>query len=234
MIYVMSDLHGCYELYIKMLEKINFGKDDTLYILGDVIDRGHDGIKILLDMMKRENVVPLIGNHELMAYSVLKKFCVEITEDNYDKQIDEKTYDMYGVWIYNSGETTLKEFMKLGREERAEVLDYLGEFDLCLELEAGGNKFVLAHGGLENFSEDKELSDYSLDEVVWARCNYNKRYYKDKYLVTGHTPTALIDKAYRGKIFKKHGHIAIDCGAVFINTLGCIRLDDMKEFYCSS
>ena len=28
MIYAMSDLHGCYDKYIKMLEKINFSKRD--------------------------------------------------------------------------------------------------------------------------------------------------------------------------------------------------------------
>ena len=82
MIYVMSDLHGCYDKYINMLEKINFKYDDTLYILGDVIDRGDDGIKILSDMMKRHNIVTLLGNHEYMAYKVLSRLNVEITEEN--------------------------------------------------------------------------------------------------------------------------------------------------------
>lgn len=231
MIYAMSDLHGQYDLYIKMLEKIKFGKDDTLYILGDVADRSAGGIKLLLDMMKRDNIIPLIGNHEHMAYNVLKKFCVEITEDNYDKQIDEKTYDMYGLWMYNGGDETLKNFMRLGKEDRERVLDYIGEFDLYAEVCAGGKEFVLAHGGFENFSEDRDLSDYSLEEIAWARCDYNKRYFKDKYLVTGHTPTALIDKKYSGRIYKKNGHIAIDCGAVFTGRLGAICLDTMEEFY---
>ena len=85
----MSDLHGCYDKYLQMLEKIKFNKDDTLYVLGDSIDRGDDGIKILLDMMKRPNVVPMLGNHEYMAYSVLKKFNVEITAYNYNSHLDE-------------------------------------------------------------------------------------------------------------------------------------------------
>ena len=39
MIYVVSDLHGYpLEKLKKLLEKANFGKDDFLYILGDVID----------------------------------------------------------------------------------------------------------------------------------------------------------------------------------------------------
>ena len=32
MIYVMSDLHGRYDLYVKMLEKLNLQASDTLYI----------------------------------------------------------------------------------------------------------------------------------------------------------------------------------------------------------
>ena len=40
MIYAVSDLHGCYDKYRNMLEKIHFSETDTLYILGDVVDRG--------------------------------------------------------------------------------------------------------------------------------------------------------------------------------------------------
>ena len=36
-----------------MLSLIEFTLRDTLYVLGDVIDRGPDGIKILQDMMLR-------------------------------------------------------------------------------------------------------------------------------------------------------------------------------------
>ncbi len=61
MIYAMSDLHGCFDKYKKMLEKINLCENDTLYILGDVVDRGKDGIKILFDMMKRKKCHSYFG-----------------------------------------------------------------------------------------------------------------------------------------------------------------------------
>lgn len=38
--YVMSDIHGMAELLERMLRKIAFSPEDTLYILGDMIDRG--------------------------------------------------------------------------------------------------------------------------------------------------------------------------------------------------
>ena len=37
--------------------------------------------------------------------------------------------------------------------------------------------------------------------------------------------------AYIGRIYRDHGHIAVDCGAGFGMPLGCIRLDDFMEFY---
>lgn len=40
-IYVFGDLHGNYDLFIKMLEKIKFTKDDLIVILGDSCDRGN-------------------------------------------------------------------------------------------------------------------------------------------------------------------------------------------------
>ena len=49
MIYAaVSDLHGCYEKYLSMLEKIQFCEADTLYVLGDVVDRGGGVLKFFL------------------------------------------------------------------------------------------------------------------------------------------------------------------------------------------
>ena len=39
MIYVMSDLHGCYDKYKHMLEKIKFNNEDTLSVLGDISEK---------------------------------------------------------------------------------------------------------------------------------------------------------------------------------------------------
>ena len=49
MIYVMSDIHGCDARYRNILKQIRLKADDHLYILGDVIDRGPNGLGILRD-----------------------------------------------------------------------------------------------------------------------------------------------------------------------------------------
>ena len=55
--YIVSDLHGCFEQYQELLAKIDFSETDELYVLGDVVDRGPEPIRILQDMMKRPNVI---------------------------------------------------------------------------------------------------------------------------------------------------------------------------------
>ena len=61
--YVCSDIHGQYDLYKTMLNEINFTSEDHFYILGDMIDRGEDGIRVLQDVASRPNVTCLLGNH---------------------------------------------------------------------------------------------------------------------------------------------------------------------------
>ena len=71
MVYVMSDIHGNINKYEKMLMLINFSEEDELYVLGDVIDRGAEGVRILEDIMNRPNRQMLKENHELMAVDTL-------------------------------------------------------------------------------------------------------------------------------------------------------------------
>ena len=86
---------------------------------------------------------------------------------------------------------------------------------------------------MDNFSPNKKIEDYTLDELVWAWPDYSKLYYDDIYGVTGHTPTMSIECNTRpAYIFKCNNHIAIDCGASFEGgRLAAICLDTGKEFY---
>ena len=64
--YVVSDVHGEDDRWKAMLEKIHFSAQDTLYILGDVVDRGPHGVEILQEIMHTPNMKMLLGNHEFM------------------------------------------------------------------------------------------------------------------------------------------------------------------------
>lgn len=231
MIYVMSDLHGCYHEYLEMLNKINFSQHDTLYILGDVVDRGPQPIYILKDMMLRKNVIPILGNHDFIAYQLLTKLNVEITAENVESYLDEETMLAYMDWIKDGGQTTFHQFQQLSRNERKKILDYFQEFLLYEEITVNHKDYVLVHAGLNHFEENKPLEHYHLTDFIFYRTDYHRIYYKNKYLITGHTPTLLIRDDRQPLIYQGNNHIAIDCGCTFGKRLACYCLDNQNVFY---
>jgi len=231
MTYVMSDIHGQYEKYAAMLEKINLSEDDTLYVLGDIVDRGEEPMRILCDMSMRVNVIPIMGNHEHMADHVLRLVNVEITDQSIETNWSADTIRAVNEWYGNGGYLTSKDFSRLSLEDREYVLEYLEEFSFYEEITVGENTFVLVHGGLPGFSPEKPLEDYHPILSLYTKTDYTKTYYPDKYLITGHVPTFSIDPDYDGRIYIANGHIAIDCGVCHGKRLGCIRLEDFQEFY---
>ena len=91
MTYVMSDIHGCYDKYVEMLAKIEFSTEDRLYILGDVVDRGSNGMKVLLDIAKHNNIILFMGNHDQEALLLLSQLYKLIEEE-----VSDELLEVYG------------------------------------------------------------------------------------------------------------------------------------------
>ena len=53
-------------MFMELLETINYKETDTLYVLGDVLDRGPHPIKVLRKLMEMPNAICMVGNHELI------------------------------------------------------------------------------------------------------------------------------------------------------------------------
>lgn len=229
MIYAMSDIHGRYDKYRAMLQKIEFSSRDTLYVLGDVIDRGPDGVKILRDMSGRANVIPILGNHEFTAAVCLPWLMEEVTEQSLEK-LDETQIAALNEWLLGGGGPTLRSLHGLRGEDREEILEYFREMELYAEVEAGGKSFVLMHAAPGHFDAEKPLEQYALEDFLFGRPEPDTAYFPDRILVCGHTPTRLLwDK---DQIFRSGTLIDIDCGCVFPGgQLGCLCLDTLEEFY---
>lgn len=224
--YVMSDIHGIYEKYKRMLQKINFSDSDKLIIIGDVIDRGPDGIRILQDMIKRENVEIIVGNHELMMLDALE------LKDNIPPGID-----WLGAWYRNGGRVTANNFAYLAKAEQNEIIKYLTTAQYERLITVNDKKFYIAHGGPVGCDKKNRLTDFE-HNVTWNRLAvWSYVPMKDvDHVIFGHTPTSY----YQGcegehyTIFKSYQLIGIDCGCASNNEhsrLACLRLDDMVEFY---
>lgn len=230
--YVIADIHGEYDMFMELLDKIKLEDKDTLYILGDVLDRGPHPVQVLLKLMEMTNAVCLAGNHELMALDCLEFLRREITEESIAKMAPA-AIDNLLTWQRNGGAATINEFYQLDRETQEEAIEFLKDFLIYEELAVNGNNYLLVHAGLGNYAPEKEIEAYSLKELVWDRADYETQYFNDVYVVTGHTPTQEIEGNPKpGYIYRANHHIAIDCGACFPGgRLAAICLDTGEEFY---
>lgn len=87
--YIMSDIHGHYTEFIKLLKMIEFSEYDHLYILGDIMDRGTENLDILEYVIAHANVHLLMENHEDMLLNTYRN----------KSQLDRKYYK--ALWIQN-------------------------------------------------------------------------------------------------------------------------------------
>lgn len=232
--YIVSDIHGCYHSYQMLLEKIQFSEEDELYVLGDVVDRGPEPIKVLQDMMKRPNVIFILGNHDFIMYTLMKSLSVEITEENYDNHLTSDVLSIYSLWIQeDGGQVTAEQFRKLSSSEKKDMLDYIAEASLYEVIKNDGKEYRLVHAGLGNFAPDKDLHEYELYDFLMERTDYSKRYYPDEniFLVTGHTPTIYISDWEKTEVYQKNGHIAMDCACFAGGKLAAFCIETEEVIY---
>ena len=230
--YVIGDIHGEYEQLGDLVQKMQLKESDELYVLGDVVDRGPASVKCLRYLMSLPNCACIAGNHELMMLSNMKLLLREISDDLLDG-LSEEDMGLLLDWMSNGGTTTIKKFSALSSDERKEILDYVGHFDVFFDLEVNGRKYLLVHAGINHFSRDKDLYEYDIDDFVWVRPDYEKAYYDDVIVISGHTPTQLIPgNPNPGYIYRKNNHIAMDCGAFSAEgRLAGVCLETGEEFY---
>lgn len=228
MTYAVANLHGCYGAFKRLLEKINFKDDDVMFVLGDMVDYGDESMELLEDLSVRYNIYPIAGEHDRKAYKMLKAFYSMLKDGtapdaDYIAEMNE--------WVSDGGKPTLDAFTKLDDDTKEGVLDYLEELPAYETAECGGREYVLVHAGIASFSPKKELEDYAEEDFITEPLDMDKRYFDSAYVVAGHISTYDIDGANEGKIYRKSNNYAIDCAIAFDGYLGCLCLDNGKEYY---
>ena len=227
MTYVIANPHGSFDKFKDLLKKINFGDRDVMYVLGGIVDHGDEPIELLCDLSMRYNVIPILGACEYRAVKLLGALDAMLSGETPDAEVLSEM----AAWMQDGGEKTIAGFKALDADMREGVLEYLSDMSLYEEVEAGGNRYVLVGAGIADFDPDTDLEDYMPEDFISEALDPDRCYFDDATIIAGHTPTYKIDGAENGKIYRGEYGILIDCGAAFGEPLGCLRLEDGKEFY---
>ena len=124
----MVDSRFAMRRFRSVMEQIQLQPEDTLYVLGDVIDRFPDGIEILQELMAMPNVKMLLGNHEYMML-------MAIDPDYIDPGLHTEQYrDALFLWYDNNGRVTKNKFDKLDPQAQKGIFDYLRNLPLTYEI----------------------------------------------------------------------------------------------------
>lgn len=244
--YVIGDIHGCYNEFLHMLDKIDCQDDDEIICVGDYIDRGSQSYEMLKWIESfPDNFLLIQGNHEAeftANIDILISFSQQIGLNSNDiedtkvlyravsmiPQIHEAHFDYYNTInvLIHKYHTTLAELSKWSY--------IMKQMPYMYTKTVNGTKYIITHAGYR-----RNDIDYNL----YAR---EESFSNNNVVIAGHTPTIMNDMfAYNnGNIYEKYDsiyngkYINIDCGCAYKNDkhakLACIRLEDMIKFYVIS
>lgn len=172
--YVTSDLHGMGAIWDKIKAKIT--SEDTLYILGDMIDRGPDGLRILEEAIDMPNIKFCLGNHE--------EFFIQYAEKLVKGELK---YPDKKLWEINGGEPTMKSIIDkyTYRVDQLEELinKMFYKFDYSKIFKAGDRIYYLNHSGCID-------KDAMPDDYIWNRTHFTDDWDREENakIIHGHTP----------------------------------------------
>lgn len=242
--YVISDIHGCFSAFQRMLEKINFSDNDKLIIAGDIIDRGPENYEMLKWFEnKPENVEILMGNHEYdFAFEdvpyLLRQVKDPDDEDWADYYNPDEEHDLYETIIKLIG------YNEVSLDQLTKWAELIKELPYYRILEINEKKYIIVHAAYVSDERYKMIygSLSGIEEFyIWNRDAFLYDDGPGDTIIFGHTPT-ISGGGYGsdGKVYieeyKGNRFIDIDCGYVYHErhpqaNMAVIRLEDEKIFY---
>jgi len=99
--YLIGDVQGCDQALGRLLDKIQFSPSrDTLYLLGDLVNRGPDNLAVLRRLRNLGNSVKcLLGNHDFHLLSLYLKISTLKKGDTVEDVLNAPDCDALVEWL---------------------------------------------------------------------------------------------------------------------------------------
>lgn len=215
----ISDIHGNLPFLKGVLEKAGFCREDLLFLVGDIIEKGPANLETLryvMELTKGGNVFPIAGNCDGTALSLVEGSWER--EDFFNFLICRPRWLLHEMGAEYGFRLRKPEDMEKLRElviERfPEELAFLAALPTIIDTPG----FLFVHGGVPSSRGLEELSAWSCmknDDFL------SKETYLDKWCVVGHWPVTL----YRPQIPSADPLVRRDKRVVSIDGGCCLKWD---------
>lgn len=218
-VYIIGDVHGCYEHLIALEQRIahdaaGFAGDKLIVMLGDYIDRGPASSEVINHLLAAPpegfRRICLAGNHEAAMLDYLEG---RLSLAAWKPMGAAATLMSYGIDIEHMAAMYRSED-QLDSFIRSSVPESHIEFLRSLPIMIDAGRFVFVHAGIRPGTPLIEQTD---EDLMFIRADfYNSPLPLSHWVVHGHTPieTPQLD----GR------RINIDTGAYYTGRLSALRL----------
>ena len=223
--YVISDIHAEYDLFLKLLDKIKLSSSDTLFVCGDIIEKGKQSIRLAQYISQMPNARCIAGNHE---YAFLKYYwaLMQNSPSDFDGVLQK-------LQEYFPDDGALLDW---------ELVDWFESLPFYIEEE----EFICVHAGVPLDDKGRILP---LDKATPEQLVYDRTFKEadtvvkgSKCVFFGHTPTSALTHgaskflAYTrtddgGERIADYYKIHLDLGSWMSGRLGCFCIDTCTPIY---
>jgi serine/threonine protein phosphatase 1 len=188
----IGDIHGHYDGLMSLLEAVSPGVSDQIYFVGDLIDRGPKSYQVV-EFIRNSPYQCVLGNHEQLLLEAFPK--------------GETHMPTFQGWLYSGGQATLSSYASV--DDLFEHLHWIKTLPFYLDL----GDIWLVHAGV---NPHRTLLEQTSHEFCWIResfHSYDRPYFPNKLIITGHTITFTLPGVTPGQIAQGPGWLDIDTGA---------------------
>ncbi len=226
MTYCISDIHGEYDLFMRLLEKIRYADSDRLVVCGDFLDKGTASVRLAKTIFDLPHSYCIMGNHEYMFFKLYRSLA-DAPNLDFDRIFSQ-------LQAY---------FPQDGHLLDWDTVDMLVDLPYYLE----ERDFICVHAGVPLHDTGKILP---LKQVPPEELVYDRRFKEptvrpmdSKCVFFGHTPTTYIQSKPQILAYPKPGSaqgspriydyckIHLDTGTPISGVLGCFCVDTCQAFY---
>ena len=215
--FAATDLHGCLRTFRHLVEnELRLRPTDTLYLLGDYVNKGPDSAGVLTYIMQLQaagyQVQCLRGNHEQELLDTI-----------------HGTPNANNMWKSEAERDLV--LASFGVAQAADIAPQYVAWMSALPLEVELPDFVLVHAGFD-FALPPSAMRHDVHSMLYAKSFvFDPSRLGDKRLLHGHVPTPVAE--VKASVAAKAGAIGLDTGGVYrhnpeLRHLAALNLDSWE------